>query len=305
MKLSSYSKSHSNPCKTCGKVERSYFGRLFNSNKSNWYTEDGKRRGSKNCSECHLKRSIRYTNIYYHSCRNCFKLSISKNKRQLYCSIECRTIWNNSKKYKKYSLECQECNTLFESNRQKKFCSHKCFNTSRRKKSLKTCKRCDNPIPSRKTYCSKECKYPKKEKKCLDCQVPIQSGLKCGDCKNIYKPTSYDKTCDTCGKKFISKRKDAKYCNKKCFPSKKQARKLRKRAKRSAKLNAETWRDIDDYIKNRPKGAQLDHIIPLNHEKVCGLHNTWNFQWLSPEDNRKKSNSFDGTVENTSWKKFS
>lgn len=54
--------------------------------------------------------------------------------------------------------------------------------------------------------------------------------------------------------------------------------------------------DRDSVIKfyeNRPKGMEVDHIIPINHPLVCGLHCVANFQYLDPEMNRKKSNSFD------------
>ena len=37
---------------------------------------------------------------------------------------------------------------------------------------------------------------------------------------------------------------------------------------------------------------EVDHIIPLNHSKVCGLHVPANMQILTQEQNRKKSNKF-------------
>ena len=42
-----------------------------------------------------------------------------------------------------------------------------------------------------------------------------------------------------------------------------------------------------------PSGMVVDHIIPLRHKLVCGLHAPWNMQYMTREANRDKSNSFD------------
>lgn len=46
----------------------------------------------------------------------------------------------------------------------------------------------------------------------------------------------------------------------------------------------------------------VDHIIPLTHTDVCGLHVPWNLQVLTAGDNMRKHSSFDGTMENEGWR---
>lgn len=71
---------------------------------------------------------------------------------------------------------------------------------------------------------------------------------------------------------------------------------LKTQNRRAAKRNATPpWVDkeaISEIYKNRPKGMTVDHIVPLTHELVAGLHVPWNLQYLSPSDNSSKGNRF-------------
>jgi 5-methylcytosine-specific restriction endonuclease McrA len=50
------------------------------------------------------------------------------------------------------------------------------------------------------------------------------------------------------------------------------------------------------YAKARDLGLHVDHIIPLNHPLVCGLHVETNLQLLSKSENSRKKNRFEVIV---------
>lgn len=52
----------------------------------------------------------------------------------------------------------------------------------------------------------------------------------------------------------------------------------------------EDFKDI--YTKAKQLGMHVDHIVPLIHPLVCGLHVPANLQLLSPIENIIKKNKF-------------
>ncbi len=82
-----------------------------------------------------------------------------------------------------------------------------------------------------------------------------------------------------------------------------QARASKRNRRRSVRLAEVRWADKARIASINRQAAELtratgvphevDHIIPVVHPLVCGLHCQDNLQVLTAEQNRKKSNSFD------------
>ena len=118
-------------------------------------------------------------------------------------------------------------------------------------------------------------------------------GNECNHCSTTIKRVKkYD--CLECHKRsaLVSVKKYLK--TPKGMALKKTDRRLRKVGQRQALVS---WADMgiiaELYSKGKLLGMDVDHIIPLKHPLVCGLHVQDNLQLLSPEENNKKRNKFE------------
>ena len=60
---------------------------------------------------------------------------------------------------------------------------------------------------------------------------------------------------------------------------------------RNARPSWQEQKEINEYYKDaKSKGLEVDHIVPINSDLVCGLHCVDNFQMLTREENASKGN---------------
>lgn len=156
---------------------------------------------------------------------------------------------------------------------------------------------------------------------CLNCSSNIEhkrADAKCCSqaCKDAIrykqKEWSYEKQehCLICNCKIENKFRNAKYCSKKCKDSQYSKEKskrhylnnkeyyyskstLRSRGVKQAMPKWANKQDIRDvYLEAQYMQMHVDHIIPLKHPLVCGLHVWDNLQLLTPKQNLEKGNKF-------------
>lgn len=303
-----------NNCLSCNKQEGVVYGvKKGNKTKYNYSLEDLKPRSSTLCSVCYSLKKSDQCKIFPKKCKECDTVFISRRKNTEYCSKKCA---NKHKRRKPgYDKECSECGNKFHTQiKHVKTCSDHCRKLSQLK--IKECLQCNTQYKvGDGKYCSTICRKKasqKPKKYCKTCSKELPNHRYTFCSKSCRKPKNDlgSMDCVWCGTSFKRKTKKSKFCSKNCNKRyyndlykknnpekwrsvKRERNRLRKRAEKQAKLSIESWEDIAKFIESRPsENHELDHIIPLNHPDVCGLHNTWNFQWLTKEENNKKSNKF-------------
>jgi hypothetical protein len=129
---------------------------------------------------------------------------------------------------------------------------------------------------------------------------------RCGEIKDTFefsvcvsKASGYMSWCKVCDGERVATYKEnnpsrVKESSKRQYANNKAYYLAKTAAYRANKVLATpNWADlykVKEIYMNCPDNMHVDHVYPLNSSWVCGLHNEFNLQYLSPEDNLKKSN---------------
>jgi|13_taG_2_1085334.scaffolds.fasta_scaffold00468_21 hypothetical protein len=216
----------------------------------------------------------------------------------------------------RFSKYCKDCRSIKKKEYRKKYKSKVAAKKRENRKLITlSCKICDGEFKSftkSKKYCSDKCKkkyasdykkkYSEKNKKIIKEKnakyyienkekIKIRNKKWASNNKDLIKQKRkrYEKRHpDRCRARIAETRFIKKAC-KKAF-------------KEDYKILKKFYKKAADLEKQLGYRFNVDHIIPINHPDVCGLHVSWNLQVLSEEHNLIKNNSFDGTYSNNSWR---
>ena len=193
-------------------------------------------------------------------CLLCNKKTIDRtdNKNKKYCSKKCKNKYSNlhrDKLPKVITKNCELCGKIFDDicdHKKRRFCSKKCR--------IKVYVRTPKCIKTRQLWVSNN--REKRRKRGRELSRTTKYKL----IKRVYR-----------GRPEIKKRYNF-------LAAKRRAMKLRA---------TPSWTNLDDINKiymSCPKGFHVDHIIPLQHKSVCGLHIPENLRIVSASYNLRKNN---------------
>lgn len=140
--------------------------------------------------------------------------------------------------------------------------------------------------------------------KCYDCKEPVPEGRKaprCRTCNTEYmrgwREANADKHREYDRQRHIANR-DEKNARREQHRKNNLGMDAQKSARRRLRVKQQTPAWNDDLVmrmiyEDCPKGHHVDHIVPLNGKNVSGLHVHYNLQWLTAEENMRKSNMLD------------
>lgn len=226
------------------------------------------------------------------------------------CEI-CSITYQRSR-FSKYCKSCKhEAMLRYERKRQKEKREELKSKLTRIK--IQNCVVCEKVFVSRnpKKYCSKICKkivaseykkqYTEKNKEVIK-EKNAEYYL-----KNKEKINKRNKKYELKNQEKVRKRRKQW---RKENPEKQAVHSSNRRArKRNATLNLDLNSQFNKIYSKRIKLQKntgikhnVDHIIPLKNDNICGLHVPWNLQILTFEENMIKGCKFDGTYDNKSWK---
>jgi hypothetical protein len=171
---------------------------------------------------------------------------------------------------------------------------------------VKKCRKCDVDLIVEETWTPGKAK--KKDYICRDCNKKILRQWKQDNPEKIKKAR---KNLRIKYKEKIQKYNE-EYYNNNIIQMRERAKKYRKdnpevvtaqgARKRIKKKNAsilgynkeirQIYKQAKEIEKTTGIPQHVDHIIPLSHSDVCGLHVPWNLQIIPAIENMKKSNKF-------------
>lgn len=157
------------------------------------------------------------------------------------------------------------------------------------------CKLCSKPVKNRTDLTCSACWNKKRQNRlntkplinCIECKKEVYSwGKKCWPCYN---------------KNYLERNKERvqfRYKNDPEYRKKKIALVSTRKHLKNSSLAKRFKQEIHDIYIKCPQNSVVDHIVPLKHKDVCGLHVPWNLQYLSTSENCRKNNKFNYTNDN-------